>query len=126
MGHTKDKCWKRRKDGKTSFVLVDDEERTLEQLNRLCGAKHDVFSEAKILKKCLLIEAVERDTTNDQEVMFVGLGRSFIMRFKILTHVIKGKISLSPMEIILTILKELESLKSIVKSAKKKWDEGLK
>jgi hypothetical protein len=29
-------------------VMVDDEETTLEQLNRLCGAKHDVFSRARI------------------------------------------------------------------------------
>jgi hypothetical protein len=50
MGHTKDICWKRGKDGKVSSdannylkVLVDDEEATLEQLNHLCGTKHDIF-----------------------------------------------------------------------------------
>jgi hypothetical protein len=41
---------RKEKDGKTSFVannylevLVDDEKKTLEQLNFLCGAKHDFF-----------------------------------------------------------------------------------
>ncbi len=60
--------------------------------------------------------------------MLVGLGRIFIMRFKILTHFIKGKISLSLMEIIVTIPKELKSLNMLVKLAKKKkeWNEGLK
>jgi hypothetical protein len=50
------------------------------------------------------------------------------MRFKILTHFIKGKISLSLMEIIVTIPKELKSLNMLVKLAKKKkeWNEGLK
>lgn len=48
------------------------------------------------------------------------------MRFKILINFIKGKISLSPMETILKILRELESLKSLVKLVQKKWDEGLK
>jgi hypothetical protein len=69
---------------------------------------------------------MEDDTINDREAMFVGLERSFKMKFKILTHFIKGKISLSLMEIILTIPKELESLNNLIKLAKKKWDESLK
>jgi hypothetical protein len=56
----------------------------------------------------------------------MGLRRSSILRFKILINFIKGKISLSPMETILKILGELKSLKSLVKLAQKKWDEGLK
>lgn len=54
------------------------------------------------------------------------LGKGFAMRSKILTRFIKGKISLSPMETILTIPRELESLECLVKLAKKKRDEGLK
>jgi hypothetical protein len=69
---------------------------------------------------------VEDDTTNYRKTMLVGLGKRTILRFKILTNFIKGKISLSPMETILKILGELESLESLVKLAKKKWDEGLK
>ncbi len=54
------------------------------------------------------------------------LGKGSEVKSKILTHFIKGKISLSPMETILTILGELESLESLVKLAKKKKDEDLK
>ncbi len=50
MGHTKNKCWKKRKETKSLSstnnyveILVDDEVATLEQLNRLCGARHDNF-----------------------------------------------------------------------------------
>ncbi len=44
------------------------------------------------------------------------------VRPKILSHFIKGKISLSPMETILMILGELEHLESLVKLAKWKKD----
>jgi hypothetical protein len=54
MGHTKNKCWKKRKETKSHSctnnymeILVDDEVATLEQLNRLCGTKHDIFSKAR-------------------------------------------------------------------------------
>lgn len=55
-----------------------------------------------------------------------GAGKKLIVKFKKLTHFIKGKISLSPMETILAILRKLESLESLIKLAKKKQDEGLK
>ncbi len=45
---------------------------------------------------------------------------------KILTHVIKGKISLSPMETILSIPNELKYLECLVKLARKKRDENVK
>jgi hypothetical protein len=37
-------------------VLMDDETTTLEQLNRLCGTKHDIFSGAHMPKRKLLVE----------------------------------------------------------------------
>jgi hypothetical protein len=37
-------------------VLVDDESTTLKQLNRLCGSNHDIYSEAIILKRRLLVD----------------------------------------------------------------------
>ncbi len=50
LGHSEDRCWKKPKDGKphsgtANFVevLLDDEEATLQQLNRLCGSEK-VFS----------------------------------------------------------------------------------
>jgi hypothetical protein len=44
------------------------------------------------------------------------------IRFKILSHFIKGKISLSPMETILMIPRELEHFKSLMKLARWKKD----
>jgi len=44
------------------------------------------------------------------------------IKSKILSHFIKGKISLSPMETILMILGELEHLKSLVRLARRKKD----
>jgi hypothetical protein len=56
----------------------------------------------------------------------VGFNKNPIVHSKILHHFIKGKIFLSPMEMILAILNELESLESLVKLARKKCKEGLK
>jgi hypothetical protein len=50
LGHSKDMCWKKPKDGKTHFgttnfleVLLNDEEVTMQQLNKLCG-NENLFS----------------------------------------------------------------------------------
>jgi len=51
-----------------------------------------------------------------------GAGRDTSVRSKILSHFIKGKISLSPMETILMIPGELEHLESLVKLARRKRD----
>jgi hypothetical protein len=52
----------------------------------------------------------------------IGVNRATFARSKILSHFIKGKISLSPMETILMIPKELEHLESLVKLARRKKD----
>ncbi len=46
------------------------------------------------------------------------VNRETLVRFKILSHFIKGKTSLSPMETILMILGEVEHLESLVRLAK--------
>jgi len=51
-----------------------------------------------------------------------GASRDTSVRSKILSHFIKGKISLSPMETILMIPGELEHLESLVKLARRKRD----
>ncbi len=56
----------------------------------------------------------------------MDVGRNYTIRLKILTHFIKGKFSLSPIETILVILSQLESLESLIKLAWKKQDDGLK
>jgi len=52
----------------------------------------------------------------------VSVRRDTFVRSKILSHFIKGKISLSPMETILMIPGELEHLESLVKLARRKRD----
>jgi predicted aspartyl protease len=51
-----------------------------------------------------------------------GISRDVSVKSKILSHFIKGKISLSPMETVLMILGELEHLKNLVKLARRKRD----
>ncbi len=50
------------------------------------------------------------------------MSRDTSVRSKILSHFIKGKISLSPMETIIMIPGELEHLESLVKLARRKRD----
>jgi len=50
------------------------------------------------------------------------VGRETIVKSKILSHFIKGKISCSPMEIVFMIPGELEHLESLVKLAHRKKD----
>jgi hypothetical protein len=49
-------------------VLVDDKEATLEQLNRLCGMKHDIFSRVRTPRKPLHVEALDNKIDNDRKV----------------------------------------------------------
>jgi hypothetical protein len=51
-----------------------------------------------------------------------GVIQESIVRSKILSHFIKGKISLSPMETILMIPRKLEHLESLVKLARRRKD----
>jgi hypothetical protein len=55
--------------------------------------------------------------------MGIRLEKEVTLRLKILIHFIKGKISFTPVEAILTILGELEYLESLVKLAKKQKNE---
>jgi hypothetical protein len=63
MGHIENKCWKKGKDTKPHAiannyleVLMDDEAATLEQLNRLCGSKHDICFGAQMPRRRLPME----------------------------------------------------------------------
>jgi hypothetical protein len=107
-------------------VLVNDEEVILEQLNRLCGTNHDIFYGARTPMRRLLMEIPNVEIVDEGETKCIDYTRNPTIRFKMLHHFIKGKISLSPMETILFILNELESLESLVKLARKKRNKGLK
>jgi hypothetical protein len=111
-------------------VFVNDEAATLQQLNQLCGTKHDIFSSIRIPKRRMLIEmqGLEDEEAKERtmDVGAIGAIREGSSQSKILTHFIKGKISLSLMETILSIPSELEYLESLVKFGRKKKDESVK
>jgi hypothetical protein len=72
------------------------------------------------------MDVTDEAITDDQEIGHLNNNISCIVRSKILNHFIKGKISLSPMETILAILRKLESLESLVKLIRNNHNEGLK
>jgi len=130
LGHSKDRCWKKSKDGKpysraANFleVLLNDEAATLQQLNELCG-NENVFSYTHILRRRMLVElppagvVPQAEATEDSIVM----NRESSIRSKILSHFIKGKISLTSMETVMMIPGELEQLENLVKVARRKKD----
>jgi len=130
LGHSEDRCWKKPKDGKahlgsTNFleVLLNDEEATLHQLNKLCGSEN-VFSYTRVPRRRMPVEVAPVGTVPPPETTVEGAGvnREESVRSKILSHFIKGKISLTPMETVMMIPGELEHLESLVKVARKKKD----
>jgi hypothetical protein len=132
MGHIEDKCWKWGKDGKTTStsnnyleVLVNDEKVILEQLNRLCGTKHDISYGARIPKKILPMEIPDVKIIDERETIILTLLGIILFALRYYITSSKG-IFLSPMETILVIFGELESLESLVKLTKKKHDKSLK
>jgi len=130
LGHSEDRCWKKPKDGGSHSgaanfveVLLNDEEALLQQLNRLCG-NEKVFSYTRVPRRRMLVEVAPTGNVPSPEVQGEGTGMSqeTTVKSKILSHFIKGKISLSPMETVLMILGELEHLESLVKLARRKKD----
>jgi predicted aspartyl protease len=104
-------------------VLLNDEEATMQQLNKLCGDKN-VFFYTRILRRRMLIEVAPSGIVHTPKSIGerAGINKETSVRSKILSHFINGKISLSPMETILMIPGELEHLESIVKLVRRKKD----
>jgi hypothetical protein len=130
LGHSEDRCWKKPKDGKSPFgaanfleVLLNDEATTLQQLNRLCGSEN-LFSHTRVPRRRVPVKVAAGGADLTPQIVGDGLGvdRDAAVRSKILSHFIKGKISLSPMETILLIPGELEHLESLVKLARRRRD----
>ncbi len=53
LNHTEDCCWKKNGKGPSATtnyleVLINDEEATLTELNRLCEVKNNVFSRTRV------------------------------------------------------------------------------
>ncbi len=130
LGHSEDRCWKKSKDGKTHLgaanfleVMLDDEAATEQQLDRLCG-NENAFSYTRVPRRRTLVDVTPGGIAPvpEAEREGAGMSRDVSMKSKILSHFIKGKISLSPMEIVLMIPGELEHLESLVKLARRKRD----
>jgi predicted aspartyl protease len=121
-----DRCWKKPKDGKahpgsTNFleVMLNDEEATLHQLNKLCGSEN-LFSYIRVPKRRMPVAVAP--AALDAAIEGSRANREEYVRSKILSHFIKGKISLTPMETVMMIPGELEHLESLVKVARQKKD----
>jgi hypothetical protein len=130
LGHSEDRCWKKSKDGKmhlgaTNFleVMLDDEAATKQQLNRLCG-NENAFSYTRVPRRKTHVDVTPGGIAPvpEAEREGAGMSRDVYVKSKILSHFIKGKISLSPMETVLMIPGELEHLESLVKLARRKRD----
>jgi hypothetical protein len=130
LGHSEDRCWKKPKDGKshsgtTNFleVLLNDEEATMQQLNKLCG-NENIFSYTRVPRRKMPVEVALGGVVPSPEAAGEGtcVNWETFVRSEILSHFIKGKISLSPMETILMIPGELEHLESLVKLVRRKKD----
>jgi len=130
LGHLKDRCWKKPKDGKSHFgatnfleVLFNDEEAIMQQLNKLCG-NENIFSYIQVPKRRMPVEVAPCGAIPSPEATgeWTGVNRETSIRSKIFSHFIKGKISLSPVETILMILGELEQFESLVRLVRRKRD----
>jgi len=130
LGHSEDRCWKKPKDGKSHSgtvnfleVLLNDEAATLQQLNKLCGSEN-LFSHTRVPRRRVPVEVAAGGADPTPQIVGDGFGadQDAVVRSKILSHFIKGKIFLSPMETILMIPGELEHLESLVKLARRRRD----
>jgi hypothetical protein len=130
LGHSEDRCWKKPKNGKSHSgtanfleVMLNDEAATLQQLNKLCGDEN-LFSYTRVLRRRVPVDVPQGGAvpTPETEGDGVNASRDTSVRSKILAHFIKGKVSLSPMETILMIPRELEHLESLVKLARRRRD----
>jgi len=111
LGHSENKCWKKSKDGRSNSgaanfleVLLDDEAATIQQLDKFCE-NENVFSHTRIPRRRQSVELPPTAAGSSTEVAGDGTGtnREQSIRSKILSHFIKGKISLTPMETVMMI-----------------------
>jgi len=106
--------------------LLNDEAATAQQLDRLCE-NENVFSYTRLPRRRLPVELPPAGVGPSTEVAEIGTipNQENSIRSKILSHFIKGKISLTPMETVMMIPGELEQLENLVKVARRKKDAEL-
>jgi hypothetical protein len=97
-------------------------------LIRICGANHDLFSHTRVPRRRLSMDTIVKKQKNinllegessRKKKMGIGLKKEVTLRSKFLTHFIKGKISLTPMEAILIIPRKLKYLEGFVNLARR-------
>jgi hypothetical protein len=110
MGHAENMCWRKNGEGPSTFanfleVFVNDEKVTLAKLNYLCGIKHNVFFGVRMPKRRMHVQAstfggVTKELLENEggEARNLGLGRN--IKSKMLSHFVRGKFFLTPMETI--------------------------
>jgi hypothetical protein len=103
--------------------MLDDEEATLHQLNELCG-NENLFSYTQVPRRRNPVEVTPAASGLIADATIVGAegNREGSVKSKILSHFIKGKVSLTPMETVMMISGELEHLENLVKVARRKKD----
>jgi hypothetical protein len=101
-------------------------------MDRIYGANHDLFSHTRVPRRRLLMDTIARKQENTnllegesskRKKMGIRLEKEATLRSKILTHFVKGKISLTPMEEILIIPRELEYLEGVKLAMSQKNEE---
>jgi hypothetical protein len=94
LGHSEDRCWKKRKDGKSQSgaanfleVLLNDEAATEQQLNKLCG-NENLFSYTRVPRRRTSVEVAPGGAMPIPEAIGEGVGasRDTSVRSKILSH----------------------------------------
>jgi hypothetical protein len=80
-------------------MLLNDEETTLQQLNKLCG-NESILSYTRVPRRRMPVEMALTGTGPSSEAARedTGMNRENFVRSKILSHFIKGKVSMTPME----------------------------
>jgi len=103
--------------------MLDDEEATLHQLNKLCGSEN-LFSYTRVPRRRMPVEVTPATSglTADATIERAGANREESVKSKILSHFVKGKVSLTSMETVMMIPGELEHLENLVKVDQRKKD----
>ncbi len=93
-------CWKKPKDGKSHSkianfleVLLNDEKATIQQFNKLCG-NDNLFFYTRMPKRLMHVDVTPGGVVLTPEAARDGIGvnQNTLVRSKILSHFIKGKI----------------------------------
>ncbi len=89
-----------------------------------CVGNENAFSHTRVPRRRTPVEVTPGGIAPipEAEREGTGMSREAHVKSKILSHFVKGKVSLSPMETVLMIPGELEHLENLVKLARRKRD----